>query len=183
MGAVVPLETVRPTYATATIIFDNISQDYRHLEIIGQTTEGYGITADKADYGFTVQFNSNTSSTWTVDVWNGYNSSSITAVANDDFNLQENWCASGVVGAASAAGWRMYINDYSEATVHNCSFQSHGYRGVSNQYSGYMYPGDKYGCESMDGAIAAAITKITINWVGAGLTNNSELTLYGWKDS
>lgn len=182
MGAVVPLETVRTTSNNlSSVVFDSISQDYRHLEIIGQTCN-HSLKAQKADFGFTVQLNTNTSATWTMDVWNGYDSSTTATVANDDFNYKENWEASGVCGVASAGGWRMYINDYSEATVHNISFQSHGYRSVSYQYSGYCYPGDKYGCESMDGAIAAAITKITITWP-QNISANSELTLYGWKDS
>lgn len=183
MGTVVPLETVRTIpNSVSSVVFDNISQDYRHLEIIGQVASGYSIDPDRSNFGFTVKLNANTSATWTMDVWNGYTTSSNATIANDDFNIQENWMASGTVGVASAGAWRMYIGDYSEATVHNCIFQSHGYRGFSKQYSGYMYPGDKYGCESMDGAIAAAITKITLTWPSS-INSNSELTLYGWKDS
>ena len=186
MGACYPIQTFRVhTYPITTVEFASIPQTYRHLEIIGQAMSNTNLKSAKVNCGFTIQLSSNTSATWTVAVWNGYDSSSVSTVANDDYNLQENWAATGVVGAASSAGWRFYLNDYSSAgTNKNLTFQSHGYCSISNQYSGYMYPGDKYGCESMDGAITDAVTGIKIIANGINyFTANTELTLFGWDDA
>ena len=182
MGACYPIQTFRvPTYPITTIEFTSIPQTYRHLEIFGQFMHNTNLRADRAYGGFTVQLNSNTSSTWTMEVWNGQTNSGTATIANDDYNHLENWSANGRVGLASCAGVRFYMNDYSSAgTNKNLNFQSHGYISNADNYSGYMYNGDKYGCESMDGAITDAVTGIKI--IAAGInyfTANSEVTLYG----
>ena len=183
MGACTIIDTYRVvTDNVSTMMWDSIPQTYRHLEIRGVQSSNQ---SDGGASGFLIYFNDNTSATWTTTTWGITSSNTRNAGGHSTMNWNPNWSANASVGFNTFMGWHGWIHGYSDTdTTKNMAVYTSGYVQSSWGYSGYIKAGQRYGSESVDGAIVAAISKLRIVPQATDyFTHGTEFTLYGWDDA
>ena len=183
MGACTIIDTYRVvTDNVSTMMWDSIPQTYRHLEIRGVQSSNM---SDGGASGFLIYFNDNTSATWTTTTWGITSSNTRNAGGNSTMNWNPNWSANASVGFNTFMGWHGWIHGYSDTdTTKNMAVYTNGYIQSGWGYSGDVKFGQRYGSESTDGSIVAAISKLRIVPQATDyFTHGTEFTLYGWDDA